>query len=70
MQALGTKMTRTETHMSGLLPQHFADEFGWREMVASVGSVYNSLPPEERAKRAILAANYGRAGAIDFFGSR
>jgi hypothetical protein len=70
MEALGIKMTRTETDMSGLLPQHFADEFGWPEMVASVGSVYNSLPPEERAKTAILAGNYGGAGAIDFFGSR
>jgi hypothetical protein len=70
MEALGIKMTRTETDMRGLLPQHFADEFGWPEMVASVASVYHSLPPEERAKTAILAGNYGGAGAIDFFGSR
>ncbi len=70
MAALGIKMTRTETDISGLLPQHFADEFGWPEMVASVASVYHSLPPEERAKTAILAGNYGGAGAIDFFGSR
>jgi hypothetical protein len=52
------------------LPQHFADEFGWPEMVETVASVYNSLPPEERAKTAILAGNYGGAGAIDFFGPR
>jgi hypothetical protein len=70
MGALGIKMTRTETTMSGLLPQHFADEFGWQEMVATVAGVYNSLPPEERAKTAILAGNYGGAGAIDFFGPR
>jgi hypothetical protein len=35
-----------------------------------VAGVYNSLPPEERAKTAILAHNYGGAGAIDFFGPR
>jgi hypothetical protein len=70
MEALGIKMTRTETGMRGVLPQHFADEFGWPQMVASVASVYHSLPPEERAKTAILAGNYGGAGAIDFFGSR
>jgi hypothetical protein len=70
MEALGIKLPRTETQMSGLLPQHFADEFGWPEMVETVAGVYNALPPEERAQTAILAGNYGGAGAIDFFGSR
>jgi hypothetical protein len=42
----------------------------WPEMVETVAGVYNSLPPEERAKTAILAHNYGGAGAIDFFGPR
>ncbi len=70
MDALGVGLTRTETHMSSELPQHFADEFGWPEMVAQVAQVYNAMPPDERAKTAILAGNYGSAGAIDFFGSR
>ena len=70
MQALGLGVTRTETSMTGILPQHFADEFGWEEMVAEVAKVYNALPTEERAKTAILAGNYGGAGAIDFFGAR
>jgi hypothetical protein len=56
--------------MSGFLPQHFADQFGWEAMVATVANVYNNLPPEQRAKTAILAGNYGGAGAIDFFGPR
>lgn len=68
MESLGIKVSRTETTMTGLLPQHFADEFGWPEMVASVAGVYNTLPPEQRIKTAILAGNYGGAGAIDFFG--
>jgi hypothetical protein len=68
MSALGLGVTRTETSMSGFLPQHFADQFGWEAMVATVANVYNNLPPEQRAKTAILAGNYGGAGAIDFFG--
>lgn len=70
MNALGIKMSRTENGMVSPLPQHFADQFGWPEMVAKVAEVYNSLPPVERAKTAILAGNYGGAGAIDFFGPR
>ncbi|MGC2791282.1 MAG: glycosyltransferase, partial [Candidatus Sulfotelmatobacter sp.] len=70
MHALGVGMPRTETHMSSTLPQHFADEFGWPEMVAQVAQVYHAMPAEERAKTAILAGNYGSAGAIDFFGLR
>jgi hypothetical protein len=70
MEALRIQVPRTETSMRGLLPQHFADEFGWPEMVATVASVYNALPPQERAKTAILGGNYGGAGAIDFLGPR
>ncbi len=70
INALGIKMTHTENGMVSVLPQHFADEFGWPEMVATVAGLYNSLPPDERAKTAILAGNYGGAGAIDFFGPR
>jgi Dolichyl-phosphate-mannose-protein mannosyltransferase len=70
MEALGIEISRTETHDSGLLPQHFGDEFGWEEMVAGTAQVYNSLSPQERAKAGILAGTYGDAGAIDFFGAR
>lgn len=70
IHALRIQMTRTENGMVSPLPQHFADEFGWPEMVAKVAEVYTSLPPEQRAKTAILAGNYGGAGAIDFFGPR
>jgi len=53
-----------------ILPQHYADEFGWEDMVARVATVYHSLTPEEQSRAAIFASNYGEAGAIDFFGSR
>ena len=70
MRALGVSVSRNETHMDSDLPQHFADEFGWPEMVAQVADVYNKMPADERAKTAILAGNYGSAGAIDLFGPR
>jgi hypothetical protein len=61
---------KTENLSLGKLPQHYADMFGWENMTAAVAQVYNSLPPEERAKCAIFASNYGEAGAIDFFGKK
>jgi hypothetical protein len=69
MEALGIKSSRTEAHSGGRLPQYFGDEFGWPEMVAAVAKVYHSLPAEEQTRTAILAGNYGEAGAIDLFGA-
>ena len=61
---------RIETHKLGPLPQLYADQFGWEEMVATVANVYNNLPPQIRVKTAIFGQNYGQAGAIDLFGSK
>jgi hypothetical protein len=70
MRAIGMQPPRTETSHTATLPQIFADQFGWQEMVASVGHVYNHLRPEDKKRAAIFCQNYGEAGAIDFFGSR
>jgi hypothetical protein len=67
-EAIGIRNPRNQTGQEGPLPEHFGDEFGWREMTAAVAQVYNSLPPDERGKAAIFTKNYGEAGAIDFFG--
>lgn len=61
---------RLENHKLGPLPQLFADQFGWQDMTATVARVYNSLPPQERARTGIFGQNYGQAGAIDLFGPR
>jgi hypothetical protein len=61
----GVKQERRE---EGQLPQHFADRFGWENMVATVAGVYDSLPAEDRSRACVFTANYGEAGAIDFFG--
>ncbi len=54
----------------GPLPHFFADQFGWEEMTQVVAKAYNSLPADERKKTAILAGNYGEAGAIDLLGRK
>ena len=60
---------RTERSFVGAtLPQYYADELPWRDMVAAVAHVYHALTPDERAKAAIFCDNYGEAAAIDFFG--
>jgi hypothetical protein len=58
----------TEHHQMPALPTDWADMHGWPELAATVGNVYQSLSPEDRAQAAIVAGNYGEAAAIDFFG--
>jgi hypothetical protein len=70
MRVIGLQLPRTETSHTAPLPQIFADQFGWQEMVASVGHVYNHLHPEDKKRAAIFCQNYGQAGAIDFFGPK
>lgn len=62
------KSQKTENGMQSTLPQYFADEFGWRELVAKTAELFHSLPPDVQRQTAILGGSYGDAGAIDFFG--
>jgi hypothetical protein len=50
------------------LPQWYADQFGWQEIVDETAVAWNQIPPAERADCAIFAQDYGQAGAIDFLG--
>jgi len=68
--AIGIQAPQEERQQRVVLAQHFADRFGWENMVATVARVYQALPPEDRARAAIFGGNYGEAGAIDFFGRR
>jgi hypothetical protein len=45
-----------------------ADDIGWPEFVAAVAAAYNALPPADRYRLAILAENYGEAGALALYG--
>ena len=45
-----------------------ADEVGWPELVAQVAEVRDGLAREERERLAVLANNYGEAGAVALYG--
>jgi 4-amino-4-deoxy-L-arabinose transferase-like glycosyltransferase len=59
-------------HARAALPQWYADQFGWEEIVAGTAQAWNRLTPEERQGEncGIFAQDYGQAGAIDFLGRR
>jgi hypothetical protein len=65
---LGITPPREERSAVGVLPQLYADQFGWKEKAEAVARAYNRLTAVEQSECAIFADNYGRAAALDFFG--
>lgn len=59
-----------ERNEIGVLPQHFADMFGWEEFAATIAGIYETLTPEEQAGCLIYVRNYGEAAAVDFYGRK
>ena len=60
--------TATEHHAEAALPSDWADMHGWPELAATVDGVVAGLAPAERKRAVIVAANYGEAAALEFFG--
>lgn len=58
----------SETGKRAVLPQFYADRFGWQEEVNQITTAVRQLSPEDRAQAGIIADNYGEAGALDFLG--
>jgi len=60
------------SHARTALPQWYADQFGWEEIVAESAVAWSRIPAEEHSKGScgIFAQDYGQAGAIDFLGRR
>lgn len=69
-EALGIKPVTSEDLELAELPQFYADRFGWEEKARAVAEVYRRLPLEEQKVCRVFAENYGRCGAVDFFGRR
>lgn len=46
------------------------DEIGWEDLVATVASVRDSIPSEEREHLAVLTGGYAAAGAVDLYGGQ
>ena len=66
--SLGLEPRADERSAVAELPQYYADQFGWREMVDSIAGAYKKLSPDEQSQCFIYVRNYGEAAAIDFFG--
>lgn len=65
---LGTDAgVKYENQRINQLPQHFADRFGWEEMVAEIARVYNNLPDVERGRFGIVTGNWGQASAVHYY---
>ena len=67
--ALGRSPATEERHRMGVLPQHYADMFGWPELADSVARASASLTADERARAIVVVGNYGEAGALEMFGA-
>jgi 4-amino-4-deoxy-L-arabinose transferase-like glycosyltransferase len=48
--------------------QQLAESIGWPQLVSTVGTVWTSLPPRQRASTVIFTSNYGEAGAVSELG--
>jgi hypothetical protein len=67
-KAIGFMPSAGERQVLGVLPQYYADMFGWQEMAEKIAAVYRSLPPEDRVRAVFYGENYGEAAAIDVLG--
>jgi hypothetical protein len=63
-------VVKTERDPAGDVHQLYGDMLGWENMVETVAGVYDRLPPSDQKHCAILAGNYGEAGAIDLLGGK
>ncbi len=68
--ALHLVANESETYKASILPQFFADRFGWTELTDIVVNGYRGLSPADQGRVCIFATNYGEAGALDFLGRR
>jgi hypothetical protein len=67
---LGIGPRAEERTSVGPLPQYYADQFGWEEMVGMISNAFHRLTPDEQSRCIIFVRNYGEAGAVDFFGKK
>ncbi len=63
--ALGVAPSTEERKELGRLPQFFADRQGWDAFAAQVTRAWQQLTPDEQRSAAVLAGNYGEAGALE-----
>lgn len=67
MDFIGIKPSVGERVEIGLLPQFYADRFGWEEMAQKTAEAVGQLEDKEKDDYIIFAQNYGEAGAINYY---
>ncbi len=68
--ALHLRPDDSEAAKTSMLPQFYADRFGWTEEASSVVGIVRSLPPSQRRVVCIITNNYGEAASLEFLGRR
>ncbi len=58
---------KTNSNAETLLPQHFADRFGWEEMVCDIAKVYHDVDSAQYGEIGVLTGNYGEAAAVHLY---
>ncbi len=61
---------RWEDGRNHALPQDYADMLGWRELADKAWAAYRALPDSVRAHTLVKCANYGQAGALNYYNRR
>ncbi len=67
-RALPFARVQTERDSTSQLSQLYADMLPWPNIANHIAAVYHALPVAEQPNCAILAGNYGEAGAVDYYG--
>ena len=70
MDRLGLMPANAEKSNLGLLPQFFADRFGWEELAKEMSRVYNTMSDDEKKKTALVVGNYGEAGSLNYYAKK
>jgi len=65
---LGVTPSTEERKEIGDLPQHYADMHGWESIVDAVEIAWRSTDESDPSPWAVLAPNYGDAGAVELLG--
>ena len=54
--------------LTSKIHDNFTEQIGWPELAQTVATIYAALPEAEKPHAAILAGNYGEAGALNLYG--
>jgi hypothetical protein len=54
--------------LTSKIHDNFREQIGWPDLTETVARIYAAIPQKEKTRTAILAGNYGEAGALNLYG--